>query len=183
LYRKGRTRIETSVHAYFEGKRIKHWVGKNSLKLYTEANVLRTETTLNDAGSIRVMRPPAHDPTGEVARRPMRRSVADLSQRATYCQAVSQRRPQRTPATFGARDPPLAASARAWPAGENRRDTPLPSLRGCPTPHSSTARLPQRGSGETHRKRRVSQESSRAAKILRCSNTRFLEPRRLVCPR
>src|SRR5262249_56410279 len=90
-YRKGRTRIETSVHAYFEGKRIKHWVGKNSLKLYTEANVLRTETTLNDAGSIRVMRPPAHDPTGEVARRPMRRSVADLSQRATYCQAVNER--------------------------------------------------------------------------------------------
>jgi hypothetical protein len=91
LYRKGRTRIETSVHAYFEGKRIKHWVGNNSLKLYTEANVLRTETTLNDAGSIRVTRPPADDPTGEAARRPMRRSVADLSQRAAFCQAVNER--------------------------------------------------------------------------------------------
>jgi hypothetical protein len=91
LYRKGRTRIETSVHAYFEGKRIKHWVGNNSLKLYHEANVLRAETTLNDAGSIFVMRPPADDPMGEVARRRMRPSVADLAQRAVFCQAVNER--------------------------------------------------------------------------------------------
>lgn len=91
LYRKGRTRIETSVHAYFEGKRIKHWVGNNSLKLYIEANLLRTETTVNDAAAIRVSRPPANDPMGEVARRPMRRSVVDLSQRAAFCQAANER--------------------------------------------------------------------------------------------
>jgi hypothetical protein len=91
MYRKSRTRIETSVHAHFEGKRIKHWVGKNSLKLYNEANVLRTETTLNDVAAIHVRRPPADDPMGKVARRPMRRSVMDLPQRAAYCQAVNER--------------------------------------------------------------------------------------------
>jgi hypothetical protein len=91
LYRKGRRRIETSVLAHFEGKRIKHWAGGNSLKLYHEANVLRPETTINDAAAIRVERPPADDPEGPVAGRPMRRSVVDLPQRAAYCQAVNER--------------------------------------------------------------------------------------------
>ena len=91
LYRKGRNRIETSVHAYYEGKRIKHYVGSNSLKLYHEANVLRTETTLNEAEAIPVQRPPADDPSGTVKGRPMRRSVVDLPQRAAYCQTVNER--------------------------------------------------------------------------------------------
>lgn len=91
LYRKGRHRIETSVLAHATGKRIKHWVDRNSLKMYHEANVLRTETTINDADVLRVMRPPADDPEGPVARRRMRRSVADLAQRAAYCQAVNER--------------------------------------------------------------------------------------------
>jgi hypothetical protein len=91
LYRKGRHRIETSVLANFEGRRIKHYVDHNSLKLYHEANVLRVETTINDADALRVLRPPADDPEGPLARRPMRRSVADLPQRAAYCQTVNER--------------------------------------------------------------------------------------------
>jgi hypothetical protein len=91
LYRKARHRIETSVRAHFEGKRIKHCVDHNSLKLYHEANVLRAETTINEAASIRVVRPLADDPEGPLARRPMRRSVVDLPQRAAYCQAVNER--------------------------------------------------------------------------------------------
>jgi hypothetical protein len=91
LYRKGRTRIETSVHAHFEGKRLKHWVDDNSLKLYTCANVLRAETTINNAEQIRVLRPAADDPEGPSSRRPMRRTVVDLPQRATYSQNVNER--------------------------------------------------------------------------------------------
>lgn len=91
LYRKGRHRIETSVLAHFEGKRIKHGVDRNSLKLYHEANVLRAETTINVAEAIRVVRPPTDDPEGPLARRTMRRSVVDLPQRAGYCQAVNDR--------------------------------------------------------------------------------------------
>jgi hypothetical protein len=91
MYRKGRTRIETSVHAHFEGKRIKHWLDHNSLKLYTHANVLRTETTINQAQQIQVLRPAADDPEGPLARRPMRRTVVDLPQRAAFSQAVNER--------------------------------------------------------------------------------------------
>ena len=91
VFRKGRTRIETSVHAHFEGKRIKHWVDGNSLKLYTHANVLRTETTLNDTNPIQVQRPPADDPEGTPARRTMRRSVVDLAQRAAFSENVNER--------------------------------------------------------------------------------------------
>jgi hypothetical protein len=91
IYRKGRSRIETSVRAYFEGKRIKHWLEINSLKAYTHANVLRVETTINDASQIRVVRPPADDPEGALARRLLRRSVVDLPQRATFSQAVNDR--------------------------------------------------------------------------------------------
>jgi hypothetical protein len=91
LYRKGRHRIETSVLANYDGRRIKHWVDHNSLKLYHEANVLRIETTINDSHAIRVVRPPADNPEGPATRRPMRRSVADLPQRAAYCQAVNER--------------------------------------------------------------------------------------------
>jgi hypothetical protein len=91
IHRRDRTGIETSVHARFEGKRIKHWVGVNSLKLYTHANNLRAETTMNKAEQIRVLRPLAHDPEGPLARRSMRRTVADLPHRATYGQEVNGR--------------------------------------------------------------------------------------------
>ena len=91
LYRKVRARIETSVHATFEGRRIKHWVGSNSLKLYHEANVLRVETTLNDAQALRVQRPPVDDPEGLVKGRPLPRSVVDLPRRAALCQAINER--------------------------------------------------------------------------------------------
>jgi hypothetical protein len=91
LYRKGQTQIQTSVHAQFEGKRIKHWVGMNSLKQYTHANVLRTETTINDATQILVRRPPVDDPQGTVTSRRMPRRVVDLPQRATFSQQVNDR--------------------------------------------------------------------------------------------
>jgi hypothetical protein len=91
LYRRGRHRIETSVLANFEGRRIKHRVEANSVKMYHEANVLRTETTVNDVACIHVKRPPADNPEGCVKRRRMRRSVDDLPQRAEFCQAVNDR--------------------------------------------------------------------------------------------
>lgn len=91
VYRKGRTRVETSVHARFEGKRLKHWVDDNSLKLYTHANVLRAETTVHDATRLTVARPPVDDPAGAVARRPLPRGVAALPRQADYCQQVNER--------------------------------------------------------------------------------------------
>jgi len=36
--------------------RIRHWVDKNSVKLYNEQNVIRVETTINDPGKFKVFR-------------------------------------------------------------------------------------------------------------------------------
>lgn len=40
--------VPTKHEEWFEGTRLKHWVGNNSLKLYDYLNVLRPETTIND---------------------------------------------------------------------------------------------------------------------------------------
>jgi len=84
-------RVDTKVDDRFEGKRIKHWVQGNSLKLYTHGNVLRPETTINDPFSIQVLPPLADDPNGPQAMRLMRRTVVDLPQRATFSQNVNER--------------------------------------------------------------------------------------------
>jgi hypothetical protein len=126
LYRKGRHRIETSVLANFEGRRIKHRVETNSVKMYHEANVLRAETTLNDVAFIHVRRPPADDPEGCVKRRLMRRSVEDLPQRAAFCQAVNERYVEALAATAETR------TVRELAEPLTRR-VPEPSLKSGPT--------------------------------------------------
>jgi hypothetical protein len=88
---KGHLIVETKVRNHFEGKCIKHWVGPNSLKLYTHANVLRPETTINDPDELKVLRPAVDNPEGPQSLRPMRRSVLDLPRRATFCQEANER--------------------------------------------------------------------------------------------
>jgi hypothetical protein len=85
------TRVKTTLYDYFEGKRIKHWVDHNSVKLYTYANVLRPETTVNNADEIRILRPPADDPAGKPSWQRLRRTVADLPERANFSQKVNER--------------------------------------------------------------------------------------------
>jgi hypothetical protein len=91
IYPKKRMLIETSVHDRFEGKRIKHFVGHNSLKLYTHANVLRSETTINNAEEVQVFRTTTNDPEAEAAWRPLRRSVVDMPLRAEFGQETNER--------------------------------------------------------------------------------------------
>ena len=91
IWPKKRMLLETSVRDRFEGKRIKHFVGHNSLKLYTHANVLRPETTINNAEEVRVFRTLTNDPDGEPAWRPLRRSVVDLPLRADFGQKTNER--------------------------------------------------------------------------------------------
>jgi hypothetical protein len=91
IWPKGRMRILTSVQDRFEGKRIKHWVDHNSLKLYSHANVLRTETTINQAEEVRVFRTASNNPEGPAAWRRLRRSVAELPLRARFSQQANER--------------------------------------------------------------------------------------------
>lgn len=83
--------VETEYKRFYEGLRIKHWVDKNSLKLYDHLNVGRVELTINDVEFFKVYRASQADPDGPLDWRSMRRSVADLYRRAEVSQKVNER--------------------------------------------------------------------------------------------
>jgi hypothetical protein len=83
--------VETEYKQRYEGRCIKHWVNKNSLKLYDHLNVGRVETTINDVEFFKVYRASQADPDGPLDWRAMRRTVADLYRRAEVSQQVNER--------------------------------------------------------------------------------------------
>ena len=84
--------IVTRVATYHDGVRVRHWVGNNSAKIYNEQNVIRVETTINDAGAFKVMRTAQDAPRKAPKRRlPMRKGVADIAHRAAVSQGVNNR--------------------------------------------------------------------------------------------
>jgi hypothetical protein len=91
LYQNGTQKVQSDVEHFYEGMRLKHWVDRNSLKLYNHLNVLRPETTINDPKGFRSYRTAEGDPQGEKAWRVMRRNVADLHRRAEVSQAANER--------------------------------------------------------------------------------------------
>lgn len=73
-----------------EGIRIKHSVGRNSVKAYDKAgNILRVETTTNDPNALRAFRPKGT--TGELATQPIRKTVADLERSTAVSQLANER--------------------------------------------------------------------------------------------
>jgi hypothetical protein len=75
-----------------EGVRIKHRVGKNSLKLYDKfARVLRNEFTMNDPRDFKVFRRKENDPHGKRSWQRLRQGVADLHRRCEISQAANER--------------------------------------------------------------------------------------------
>jgi hypothetical protein len=83
--------VETEYKRFYEGLRIKHWVNKNSLKLYDHLNVGRVELTINDVEFFKVYRASQANPDGPLDWRSMRRTVADLYRRAEVSQKVNER--------------------------------------------------------------------------------------------
>jgi hypothetical protein len=91
--------VVSDLRARPEGLRIKHRVGANSLKMYDkQQTVLRVETTLNDAGPLKVYRTAEKHasrtrPTKTPVKRwrPLRKAVADTARRAKLCQAANNR--------------------------------------------------------------------------------------------
>lgn len=79
-----------------EGVRIKHRLGKNSIKLYDKAYselgaVLRPEVTLNAPGQFRVFRHKTGQNEGPMQWRPLRAGIADLHRRAEVSQKALDR--------------------------------------------------------------------------------------------
>lgn len=87
----GHSEVESSRLTREEGTRIKHWIDRNSLKLYDQGSVLRAEGTINHPEAFRVWRPSERDPRGAKAWRPLRRSIADLPRRAEVSRAATDR--------------------------------------------------------------------------------------------
>jgi hypothetical protein len=93
LTKKSTVAVQTSQHAYFEGKRIKHWVNRNSLKMYSHANVLRVEMTINCPEQIKAFRRSSSllRPRWSYMWRPLRRSVEDLPHRVVVGEKANDR--------------------------------------------------------------------------------------------
>ncbi len=75
-----------------EGLRVKHRVGRNSLKMYDKfGRGLRVETTINECEDFQVYRRPEGQPKQARAWRSLRRGLADLPRRAQISRAANTR--------------------------------------------------------------------------------------------
>lgn len=88
--------VVTDLKCREEGVRLKHSVNGNSVKLYDKAltavgNVLRFETTIQNADDFRVFRSRQGDPEGEKQWRKLRRGIADLYRRAEISRKATER--------------------------------------------------------------------------------------------
>src|SRR5260221_3638238 len=83
--------VVTDLRRRSEGVRLKHWVNKNSIKLYNCLNVLRPETTIHDPEDLKVFRTPETRPDAPKAWFPLRRGVADLYRRAQISRTANER--------------------------------------------------------------------------------------------
>jgi hypothetical protein len=83
--------VSSNVCRREEGIRIKHWVNGNSVKMYDCGEVLRIETTINQAREFQSYRASETKPQGAKQWRVMRRGVADLYRRAEVSQAANER--------------------------------------------------------------------------------------------
>lgn len=82
----------TRVSDFNDGIRLRHWVDKNSVKVYNEQNVLRVETTINNPNKFRVFRHKQRQFRDEPkSRLPLRKGVADIPLCAVVSREVNNR--------------------------------------------------------------------------------------------
>jgi hypothetical protein len=75
----------TRMSQWYDGGRIRHWVDKNSLKLYNEQNVMRFEFTMNDPTKFRIHRTVTGSESDKKKFLPMRKGIADIGVRTKIC--------------------------------------------------------------------------------------------------
>jgi len=91
-YKRSADEVMTRMTGFNDGVRLRHWVDKNSVKIYNEQNVLRVETTINDPGKFRVFRHKQGQAESEPKERlPIRKGVMDIPLRAAVSQDVNNR--------------------------------------------------------------------------------------------
>jgi hypothetical protein len=88
--------VLTDLRARPEGMRIKHWLNRNSVKMYDKAYtsqgaVLRLEVTVNDVSDLKAYRTKEGEERGARDWRPLRKGIADLHRRAEISQKATER--------------------------------------------------------------------------------------------
>lgn len=74
------------------GVRLKHWINRNSVKVYNKGgNLLRLETTINNTRDFKVYRTPENRPQAAPSWQRLRKGVADLHRRAQVGDAANER--------------------------------------------------------------------------------------------
>jgi hypothetical protein len=77
---------------FFEGVRVKHWVGENSIKMYDkQQTVLTIETTINNSRDFKSLREATRKGQPCLAWLPMRKGLADTARRVEVSRAANQR--------------------------------------------------------------------------------------------
>jgi len=89
LRRNANPGIISRTLGYGDGMRLRHWLEGNSVKIYNQLNVMRIETTINNPGRFKTVRPSGSD--GEPRARPMRKDVCDMPMRAKVSDSVNTR--------------------------------------------------------------------------------------------
>ena len=84
--------VRTDYRRRTEGVRVKHWINRNSVKMYTKGqSVLRFETTINDTRQFKVFRSPADDPRRPPTWQKLRKGVSDLHRRCQLSEQCNRR--------------------------------------------------------------------------------------------
>jgi len=84
--------IMSRANLWYDGLRVRHWNGKNSVKFYNEHNVLRFETTMNDPAKYKIYRHAENQDKSEDKKlMPMRKGIADISVRAEVSKRIVDR--------------------------------------------------------------------------------------------
>jgi len=84
--------IISRTNVWFDGLRVRHWDGTNSVKFYNEHNVLRFEMTMNDPSKFKIYRHTQNQPVSEPKRfLPMRKGIADTAARTEVSKNILNR--------------------------------------------------------------------------------------------
>jgi hypothetical protein len=83
--------VKTTLRRREEGVCVKHWLNRNSQKLYDKGSVLRAEGTMNEPADFQVWRAAEGKGPETKAWRELRRSVADMPRRAQVLRAAGDR--------------------------------------------------------------------------------------------
>ena len=84
-YPSAKPEVITRLNSFYDGGRIRHWVGRNSLKFYNEQNILRFEFTMNDPTKFKIHRTVEGSGSEEKKFLPMRQGIADIVPRTRIC--------------------------------------------------------------------------------------------------